>query len=145
MNIFKFHATSPTRFRVLLNGFADDAAFPTLDAAVRSIPDRGVEHSSFEIYDAIGREYVWTRQRRQGAWPDPFSIRVNGRPNGQSFPSLDEAIRAIPARPHDRGCEVFEAGRRVFPPFLPPETGGSPSKPPLWNKSPQPANERISS
>jgi hypothetical protein len=105
-----------SRFRILVNGFADDAAFPTLDEAIRAIPDSGVERSSFEIYDAVERAYVWTRPRRKasGAWPEPFSIRVNGRANGQSFATLTEAIRAISARPQGDDCEVFERGTRVF-------------------------------
>ncbi|MBB4200342.1 hypothetical protein CCR94_15250 [Rhodoblastus sphagnicola] len=117
MNIFELNATLPTRFRVLVNGFADDAEFPTLDEAVKSIPDGGVEYSSFEIYDTIEREYVWTRQRRKCGWPALFSIRVNGRPNGQAFVRLDEAIQAIQAisaRRPSAACEVFEAGTRVF-------------------------------
>ncbi len=107
--------TPHSRFRVLVNGFADDASFPTLDAAVKSIPDSGVEGSSFEIYDASGRKYVWTRQRRKAssAW-SPFSIRVNGHPNGQSFASLDEAIDALSGRPPGSECEVFEAETCVF-------------------------------
>ena len=102
------------RYRVLVNGFADDVAFPTLDEAIKSIPANGVERSSFEIYDAIEREYVWTQQRRNNGWPPPFSIRVNGRANGQCFATLDEAVRAISVRPISVACEVFEAGTRVF-------------------------------
>jgi hypothetical protein len=116
MNIFNLNATLPTRFRVLVNGFAEQSAFPTMDEAVLSIPDRGVEYSSYEIYDAIAREYVWTRQRRKGGWPAPFSIRVNGRANGQAFASLHEAIQAISVRPRGEDCEVFEAGTCVFGP-----------------------------
>jgi len=116
MNIFNLHATLPTRFRVLVNGFAEESAFPTMDEAVKSIPDKGVEYSSFEIYDAIAREYVWTRQRRKGGWPAPFSIRVNGRANGQAFSSLEAAVQAISDRPQGEDCEVFEAGTCVFGP-----------------------------
>ena len=120
MNIFKFNVIPRSRFRVLVNGFSDDAGFPTLDKAIKSIPDKGVDHASFEIYDAIEREYVWTRQRRNSGWPAPFSIRVNGRANGQTFVTLDEAIRAISVRPIGVACEVFEAGSRVFALRSPP-------------------------
>jgi hypothetical protein len=48
-----------------VNGFAEDVAFPTLNEAIKSIPDNGVERVSFEIYDAVEREYVWTRPRRK--------------------------------------------------------------------------------
>jgi hypothetical protein len=110
-----------TRFRILVNGFADDPSFPTLDDAVKSIPVNGVNGLSFEIYDTIERQYVWTRQRRRDSsvWPAPFSIRVNGHSNGQSFASLDEAILAISVRPPCEEFGVFENETCVYMQSLP--------------------------
>jgi hypothetical protein len=118
VTILTFEPTppGPSRFRVLVNGFAENVAFPTIEAAIKSIPDNGVERVSFEIYDAVEREYVWTRQRRKArsAWPAPFAIRVNGCANGQSFASVAEAIQAISLRPQGDDCEVLEDGICVF-------------------------------
>ncbi len=118
MTITTFESPPPgrSRFRVLVNGFVENVTFPTLREAIKSIPDSGVERSSFEIYDAVELGYVWTRHRRQArsARPEPFAIRVNGRANGQSFASLDDAIQAISLRPRGDDCEVLEAGTCVF-------------------------------
>jgi len=116
MTILPFRAKPPARFRVLVNGFVEDVAYPTLREALTSVPNSGVERSSFEIYDAATRGYVWTRHRRKsrGEWPAPFAIRVNGRANGQTFSSLGEAIQAISLRPRGDNCEVFEAGTCIY-------------------------------
>ena len=99
-----------SRFRVLVNGFADHALYPTLHAAVGSIPPTGVDGLSFEIYDADERKYVWTRPRRNDsrACPAPFSVRVGGHSTGLSFDSLAEAVNSISARPPGAECDVFE-------------------------------------
>ncbi len=111
----------PSRFRVLVNGFAEGAAFPTLHEALGSIPPRGVDGLSFEIYDAIERQYVWTRPRQKDsrACPSAFSIRVNGHPTGLSFTSLDEAIDSIALGPPRERCGVFENETCVYMPSLP--------------------------
>jgi hypothetical protein len=57
---------STPRFRILVNGFADPAWFPTLHDAVAFIPTKSVQGLSFEIYDASERRYVWTRPRDNG-------------------------------------------------------------------------------
>jgi len=107
---------SSPRYRVLVNGFADGATFETLQEAVTSIPKKSVEGLSFEIYDAWERQYVWTRPRETDsrACPAPFSIRVNGFPNGLSFSSLSEAIDSLSLRPPGEECAVFESEPCVF-------------------------------
>jgi len=118
MTIFTSEMTfsTPSRFRVLVNGFADRALFPTLHDAVGSIPAKGVDGLSFEIYDAIERQYVWTRPRQKDSrtCPAAFSIRVKGYPTGLSFASMDEAIDSISVRPHGDECGVFENETCVF-------------------------------
>jgi hypothetical protein len=123
MTIFDSEMTIPTpsRFRVLINGFGDRTLFPTLHDAVGSIPPKGVDGLSFEIYDAIERQYVWTRPRQKDsrACPAAFSIRVNGYPTGVSFASLDEAIESIALGPPREECGVFENGTCVYMQNLP--------------------------
>jgi hypothetical protein len=104
------------RFRVLVNGFAYGAKFPTLHDALTSIPTKNVESQSFEIYDALERRFVWTRPREKDSrsCPSPFSIWVNGYPNGLSFASLTEAIVFISVRPPGEDCAVFENDTCVF-------------------------------
>jgi hypothetical protein len=99
-----------------VNGFADGAKFPTLQDALTSIPTKNVEELSFEIYDAVERQYVWTRPREKdsNACPEPFSIWVNGYPNGLSFASLTQAILFISVRPPGDDCAVFENDTCVF-------------------------------
>ena len=105
-----------SRYRVLVNGFADGRLFPTLDQAVDSVPTDGVGSLSFEIYDTIERQFVWTRpKQRDGRSPrGPFSIRLNGHPIGLSFVSLDEAGDFISARPPGREFAVFHHEICVF-------------------------------
>jgi hypothetical protein len=111
MTLMTDNTTFPrtSRFRVLVNGFADGAFYPTLNDAVGSIPPTGVDGLNFEIYDAIGRQYVWTLPRRNDsrACPAPFSIRVNGHSTGLFFDSLAEAVDSIAVRPHGDDCGVF--------------------------------------
>ncbi len=118
MTTFSFHSTfsATPRFRVLVNGFADRAPFPTLHDAVISIPMNNVESLSFEIYDALERRYVWTQPRESDsrACPAPFSIWVNGYPTGVSFASLTEAIVFISVRAPGEDCAVFENDACVF-------------------------------
>lgn len=131
MTIFTSEMTFPTpsRFRVLVNGFAARALFPTLHDAVGSIPQKGVDGLSFEIYDAIERRYVWTRPRQKDsrACQSAYSIRVNGHPTGLSFASLNEAIDSIALGPPREECGVFENDTCVYMRSLPracqPEEG----------------------
>ena len=118
MTIFNREAQFLTsaRYRVLVNGFADGAAFQSLQDAVTSIPKQSVEGLSFEIYDALDRQYVWTRKREKDArsCPEPFSIHVNGHPNGLSFASLKQAIASLSLRPPEGESAVFEYETCVF-------------------------------
>lgn len=118
MTMFTSQMTSPTpsRFRVLVNGFADRTLFQTLHDAVESIPPKGVDGLSFEIYDAIERKYVWTRPRQKDSrsCPSAFSIRVHGFPTGLSFASLDEAIESIALDSPREECGVFENETCVY-------------------------------
>jgi hypothetical protein len=104
------------RFRVLVNGFADGEPFPTLQQAVNSVPGKGVEGMSFEIYDRVERRFVWTKPRRRDSRSNPgaFSIRVDGHPLGLSFVSLAEAADYISVRPPGRECAVFRDETCVF-------------------------------
>jgi hypothetical protein len=113
-SVSKLPATS--RYRVLVNGFADGRSFPTLDRAVDSIAANGVEDLSFEIYDTIERQFVWTRpkQRDNRSPRGPFSIRVNGHSLGLSFASLDEAADFLSAHPPERQFAVFHDENCVF-------------------------------
>ena len=105
-----------SRYRVLVNGFADGRLFPTLHQAVNSVPGKGVEGLSFEIYDTIERQVVWTRPKQSDSHspPGPFSIWVNGHPIGLSFASLDEAADFISVRPPGREFAVFQNEICVF-------------------------------
>jgi hypothetical protein len=115
-----FHSVSKlpqaARYRVLVNGFADGRLFPTLDQAVDSVPTDGVKSLSFEIYDTIERQFVWSRpkQRDSRSPRGPFSIRANGHPLGLSFVSLDEAGDFISARPPGSQFAVFQHETCVF-------------------------------
>ena len=115
-----FHSVSKlplaSRYRVLVNGFADGRLFPTLDQAVDSVPTAGLESLSFEIYDTIERQFVWNRpkQRDSRSPRGPFSIRVNGHTLGLSFVSLEEARDFISARPPGREFAVFHHETRVL-------------------------------
>jgi hypothetical protein len=120
MNMMNFNSDSifsaTPRFSVLVNGFADGAKFPTLRDALTSISTNNVKSLSFEIYDALERRYVWTRSREKDSRTclEPFSIWVNGYPNGLSFASLTQAIVFISVRPPGADCAVFENDTCVF-------------------------------
>ncbi|WP_294532710.1 hypothetical protein [uncultured Rhodoblastus sp.] len=109
-------AALASRFRVLVNGFADRNGFPTLPHAVSAIPVKGAESLSFEIYDTFKRQFVWTRPKRLdgGFHPGAFSVRVNGHNNGLSFASLDDAADFISARPPGKQFAVFKNETCVF-------------------------------
>lgn len=53
-----------SQFRMLVNGFAY-ASFPSLNEAMRSVPASGSDDESFEIYDVLARQFVWTLPRRK--------------------------------------------------------------------------------
>jgi hypothetical protein len=105
-----------SRFRVLVNGFADGRLFPTLRQAVNSVPAKGVDGLSYEIYDTCERQFVWTRPRRcdSRSHPGAFSLRVNGHSTGLTFASLMDAANFIAVRPLGQECEVFENETRVL-------------------------------
>lgn len=107
---------TPSRFRVLVNGFADGDGFPTLHDAVNFVAAQGVGGLSFEIYDAFERRFVWTRPRQMDSrsYPGPFSIRANGHPTGLTFASLAEAIASMAVLPRAEEYGVFENEDCVF-------------------------------
>jgi len=115
--------TAPSRFRVLINGFAEGTLFPTLHHALNSVPSRGVAGMSFEIYDAFERRFVWSRpsDRDSRSYPGAFSVRVNGYSTGLTFASLAEAIKSMAIRPYDHDYDVFENEVRVFVKSHPPD------------------------
>jgi hypothetical protein len=51
-------------FRVLVNGFAH-VSFASMSEALRSIPAKGADDQSFEIYDVAARRFVWSLPRQQ--------------------------------------------------------------------------------
>lgn len=106
----------PSRFRLLVNGFAEGSLFPTLSHALNSVPAQTVAGQSFEIYDALERRYVWTRPKQRDGRPYPgaFSIRLNGQSTGWAFASLREAIQSMAARRNKQDYDVFENGVCVF-------------------------------
>jgi hypothetical protein len=114
---------STSRFRVLVNGFADGKWFPTLRHAVSSVPVTGLEALSFEIYDSWARRFVWTRprQRDSRSCPGAFSLQVNGYATGLTFASLIDAADFIAVRPPREACAVFENEICVFETTLFPE------------------------
>jgi hypothetical protein len=123
MTIFTDNTDSPkaSRFRVLVNGFADRAMYPTLHDAVGSIPPTGVDSLSFEIYDEIERQYVWTlpRQNDSRACPAPYAVWANGHYTGLSFDSLAEAVASILDRPLGGESSVFNGETCVYMRGLP--------------------------
>lgn len=87
MPILSFdYSDSASRFRILVNGFADRSSFASFCEARSSIEARSADHLSFELFDAHDRLFVWARQRR--------SKRVHVRRQQEASHERDSLHRA---------------------------------------------------
>lgn len=104
-----------TRFRVLVNGFAEQL-FSSLPLMANAVPAKGVDSPSCKIYDKIERQFVANRSKRRNvsSAPGSFSVRVKGYCIGMTFASLDEAAEFISDRPPESDFAVFENEICVF-------------------------------
>ena len=61
MPVVSFDYTGITsRFRLVVNGFADGRSFDSLREAQDSLAAQNANWLSFEIYDAFAKRYVWS-------------------------------------------------------------------------------------
>lgn len=67
MPIISFDYSGVTsRFRILVNGFADGRSFASIREARDSIAALNADDLSVEIFDAHAKRYVWARRVEAG-------------------------------------------------------------------------------